>query len=101
MEEARRAKARLDVHELKNTVDMYLLRTRSREVPTWVVLITPDERGNAWLEGYKEPPKDPWGNEYELRPGDRGRGNYEVISWGPDGNSDTDDDISSKTIRDR
>jgi hypothetical protein len=101
VEDARAGKARADVAALKATVDLYMLQTRSRDLPTWVVLITPDDRGNAWLEGYKQPPKDPWGNEYELRPGDRGRRNYQVISSGPDGISDTEDDISSRAIRDR
>ena len=40
------------------------------------------------------------GNEYELRPGDRGRRNYEVLCWGPDGLSDTEDDISSLRLKD-
>lgn len=94
-------KARADVAALKNAVDLYLLQTRSRNLPTWVLLITPDERGNAWLEGYQQPPKDPWGNEYEIRPGDRGPRSYEIRSWGPDGISGTKDDISSTTIRGR
>ena len=93
------AKARVDLASLKDTIDMYLLQTGSRKLPTWDMLITPDERGRAWLSGYSEAPTDPWGNEYELRPSDRGGRDYEVRSWGPDGISDTEDDISSRENR--
>jgi general secretion pathway protein G len=56
------------------------------------VLVTKDERGRSELE---ELPLDPWGNAYELIPGDRPT-EWEVISYGPDGSQGTDDDISSK-----
>ena len=94
-------KATADVAALKGAVDLYMLRNRGGELPTWDLLITPDDRGSAWLPGYSEAPKDPFGNEYELRRGDRGRRDYEVLCWGPDGLSDTEDDISSRTIKDR
>ncbi len=93
-------KATADVASLSDTVKLYLITSGSRELPTWEDLITPDEKGYAWLEGYSQPPKDPFGNEYELRPGDRGGRNFEILCWGPDGLSDTEDDISSRTIRD-
>ena len=94
------AKARADVAALKGTIDAFIIRTRARELPTWEVLITPDERGSRYLDGYSEPPKDPWGNEYEIRGGERPR-DYEIMSWGPDGQPATEDDISSKTIKSR
>ncbi len=93
-------KAKADVASLKQTVDMYIMQNRGAGLPTWEDLITPDERGSAWLEGYSEAPKDPYGNEYELRVGDRGRRDYEVLCWGPDGLSDTEDDISSRNLKD-
>jgi hypothetical protein len=43
---------------------------------------------------------EPWGGTYEIRAG-KFRGRYEVISYGPDGQADTDDDISSTTARRR
>ena len=85
-----------DLAALKGTVDTYILRSRAQELPTWDSLITPDERGTVWLEGYSEPPKDPWGNEYQLLPWDRGFPDYQIQSWGPDGLQDTEDDLSSK-----
>lgn len=55
-------------------------------------LTEPNERG---LQIERELPKDPWGNDYELRKGDKAS-EWAVISAGPDGTFDTDDDISSK-----
>ena len=99
-DEADLGKAKADVAALKQTVEQYIIFNRGAGLPTWEDLITPDDRGLAWLEGYTEAPKDPYGNEYELRRGDMGRRDYEVLCWGPDGLSDTDDDISSRTIKD-
>ncbi len=100
-EDANLGKAKSDVASLKQVVDTYMIRNMTnRELPTWEELITPDDRGYAWLEGYSEAPKDPWGNEYELRQGDRGRRDFEILCWGPDGMSDSEDDISSRTIKD-
>jgi len=36
-------------------------------------------------------PKDPWGNEFEYRPGDRN--DYQIRSAGEDGIPDTEDDV--------
>lgn len=49
----------------------------------------------AYLEGY-EIPLDQWGNHYiYLGPDQTLEGGFEVISLGPDGIRDTEDDISS------
>ncbi|MDR3232143.1 MAG: type II secretion system major pseudopilin GspG [Planctomycetaceae bacterium] len=41
---------------------------------------------------------DPWGNSYQyVCPSARGKGNYDVWSWGPDGINETDDDIGQWT----
>jgi hypothetical protein len=61
------------------------------------VLATKDERGRSELE---EISPDPWGNAYELIPGDRPM-DWEVISYGPDGSQGTEDDISSKQKKDQ
>ena len=90
----------MDVVHLKTAVDMFLIRSGSRELPVWEVLIRPDERGNVWLEGYSKPPVDPWGNEYEILSGERAVRDYEIRSRGPDGMPDTADDITSHTIKD-
>ncbi len=99
-EHAKLEKGGADVSQLKSTVDIYNIRSKAAELPTWEMLIKPDRRGTVWLPGYTQAPRDPWGNEYEIRPGEQGLKDYEVFSWGPDGLSGTDDDISSTTIRD-
>ena len=92
--------ARVNVNGISEAVTLFMMRqTGRRELPTLEMLITPDERGYRYLEGFAENPKDPWGNEYEIRPGDR-PGLFEVICYGPDGLSDTDDDINSTTLKD-
>ena len=99
-EYAKLEKGGADVSQLKSTVDSYTIRSKATELPTWEMLIKPDRRGTVWLPGFSQAPKDPWGNEYEIRPGEHGLRDYEVFSWGPDGLSGTNDDISSNTIRD-
>lgn len=94
-------KGSADVSQLQGTVEGYAIRSKARELPTWEMLITPDERGKVWLPGYSRAPRDPWGNEYEIRPGDRGARNFEIRSRGPDGVAGTEDDISSRTTNDR
>ncbi len=44
-------------------------------------------------------PKDPWDNEYILEEGE-GRFKYIIRSAGPDGEQDTDDDITNANMRD-
>jgi hypothetical protein len=41
-------------------------------------------------------PKDPWGNDYQYAcPAERGSGEFDIWSWGPDGEDNTEDDICS------
>jgi general secretion pathway protein G len=40
--------------------------------------------------------EDPWGNPYEYKyPGEYNERSYDLWSWGPDGESDTDDDLKN------
>ncbi len=46
-----------------------------------------------YIEGNEIPP-DPWGNPYIYAyPGERNLQGYDLYSWGPDGQPDTEDDI--------
>lgn len=95
-DEARLTKAQTDVRLIADGVRSY--RAKNGKLPESLeVIATKDERGRSELE---ELPKDPWGNDYILREGDR-PGDWEVISWGPDGSEGTEDDISSKTKKDQ
>ncbi|HEX6811434.1 MAG TPA: type II secretion system major pseudopilin GspG [Planctomycetota bacterium] len=89
-DEARETKALADVRTIADAVRLY--RSKNGKLPSLEELATKDEKGRSMLE---ELPKDPWNNDYILREGDRPT-EFEVISMGPDGSENTDDDISSK-----
>jgi len=88
-EEAKREKARTDVHTIASEVTRY--KILNNKLPTIEDLTTPDAKGKAFIENMT---KDPWDHDYVIR--ELERGNFEVISFGPDGNEGTEDDISSK-----
>jgi general secretion pathway protein G len=91
--------AKIEVGKIAETVESFFIT--NRRMPEGIEeLIREDDKGQAWLKGYTEVPIDPWSNPYVLIPGEH-RGTFEVISWGPDGVEDTEDDISSKTVKDR
>jgi general secretion pathway protein G len=94
-EEAKKEKARTDVHNIADAVKMY--KIRNNKTPNSIDELTqPDSKGKAFLENV---PKDPWDHEYVIH--DLERGDFEVISFGPDGNEGTEDDISSKPTKDK
>ena len=76
------------IHQAATYFRMKVLKT-----PTMEELITKDSNGEAYLPGYDEEPIDPWKNPYVIRELE-GR-TFEVISLGPDGLEDTEDDLSS------
>lgn len=89
--EARVTKAETDVRLIADAIRSY--RAKNGKLPeSLTVLATKDERGRSELE---ELPQDPWGNDYDLREGDRAI-DWEVRSAGPDGKIDTDDDVTSR-----
>lgn len=95
-DEAREAKAKVDVKTIADGVQMY--KVRKGTLPDSLeTLVTKDDRGRSEL---MELPEDPWGHAYILREGDRA-GDFEVISMGPDGNENTEDDISNKKKTDK
>jgi general secretion pathway protein G len=88
-EQARVDKARADTNSIASAIRIYT--TRNSKIPTWDDLLEPDSTGNPYIEG-GQPQKDPWDHEYEIRQLE-GRLRFEVISFGPDGQEDTEDDI--------
>jgi general secretion pathway protein G len=88
-EEARVETTRTNLRAANDTVKMFVVK-RSK-IPEWEDLTSPGENGQApLLEGGI--PKDAWSNELIIRQLE-GRNRYELISKGPDGIEDTDDDI--------
>ena len=65
---------------------------KNPRVPSLEDLTTPDEKGKTYLHENSDA-TDPWGNSYIIRETERNR--FEVISFGPDGAENTEDDISS------
>lgn len=93
---AREKKAQTDVATIANAVRSY--RVNNGKYPDSLeVLAQKDDRGRSELEDL---PKDPWDHDYILREGDRPN-QFEVISMGPDGSENTEDDISSKPKKDK
>lgn len=92
-EEAKRAKAIIQIESLETTLKLYKLDNGSYPSTEqgMQALVEPPEVGNLpgnWREGgYLEKgkiPKDPWKNEYiYLSPGTHG--DYDIISYGADG----------------
>jgi general secretion pathway protein G len=93
-DEARVQKAETDARTIWDTARQYKLRRRNW--PTLEQLTTPDESGKIWIESYTP---DPWDNDYEIREVDGNR--ILVISYGPDGSPDTEDDIYSHNQQDK
>jgi general secretion pathway protein G len=99
LSESEESIAQNQVLQFKQVVDEFIIKER-RLPESFDELITENEKGYAYIEGLSEVPMDPWNNPYEIRPGE-GRHKYEIVSYGPDAQPDTEDDISSKTAKDR
>ncbi len=94
-EEADLRIAKIDVGQIKDAVVSYMLT--NRRIPGWEDLLTPDARGHKYIE--REDPKlDPWGNEYQITTDPDFENKPLVVSYGPDGLADTEDDITSKNV---
>ncbi|MBK8976842.1 MAG: type II secretion system protein GspG [Planctomycetes bacterium] len=87
-EDARIEKARSDCASIYSECELYSLRHAGR-LPSLEDLTTPDDKGRIAI---KMDTKDPWDHEYIIRQGDDNR-SFIVMSMGPDGYEDTEDDI--------
>ncbi|MCE1613401.1 type II secretion system major pseudopilin GspG [Enterobacter ludwigii] len=99
-DKADRQKASSDLVALENALDMYRLdngRYPTAEQGLHALIEKPSippVPAHYPEEGYlRFLPQDPWGNDYRLIAGKKGRAH--VISAGPDGEFDTADDISN------
>ncbi|MEY2714126.1 MAG: hypothetical protein RIT24_469 [Planctomycetota bacterium] len=86
---AKVTKAQGDIKILYDQAKIY--RFRNSKIPTLEDLTTPDAKGHSYIENMG---KDPWDNDYVIREIDRNT--FEVVSWGPDRQEGTEDDLSSK-----
>ncbi len=90
-DEAKQAKAKVDISAIETALKMYKLHNGSypsTEQGLQALVQPPEPKPPNWKRGgYLEKPqvpKDPWGNEYVyLSPGMQG--DYDIISYGADG----------------
>ncbi len=61
------------------------------------LLNAPESAGDRWKGPYvRSLPLDPWGNPYQYRyPAQKSKDGYDVLSMGPDGQNETEDDIGN------
>ena len=78
--------AKSDVSAISSTLDEYA-DTHSKQYPADLIpLVTPNESGKCWLEGYNgKIPKDPWKHEYQYQPPTPEHPTPRVLSFGSDG----------------
>ena len=93
-------KAKMDISNIKSAVRTYMIRNNSRLPEGLEELVTPDERGYVYLEDMTSTPRDPWDNEYILEEDPERLGGFIIRSFGPDGERDTEDDITNLNMRD-
>lgn len=100
-DKADRQKAVSDIVALESALDMYRLDnsrypTTAQGLEALIARPTQPPVPRSYPEdGYiRRLPKDPWGNNYQLRqPGEHGK--VDIFSAGPDGEVGTDDDIGN------
>ena len=95
-EQARVDAAKMEVGSIHEAVTLWMVRNPGR-IPEWEDLIEPDERGHAYIEA-QSAKEDPWGNVYEIVPHHDYPNKALVISFGPDGQENTEDDIDNENI---
>ena len=92
-------KAKVDIRQIAQAVQMFQLRNNGRLPDDLEALVTPDENGQTYLQDLTEVPLDPWGNEYRLEPDPEHPRQFIVRSYGEDGQPETEDDITNKTLQ--
>jgi len=93
-EDAKLQKAKTDVTSIHDAAKLYYVYNSS--IPTLEQLTTPDEKGRVAIDMLVA---DPWDQEYVIR--ELERNEFEVISFGPDEEEGTEDDITSRPDRER
>lgn len=89
LDEARRSRAKAQMANFSAAIDMHHLQHKKLPDSLEALTETSARDPHPFL---KKLPKDPWGNDYEYRVLDRR--NYEIRSYGPDGQPDTEDDLT-------
>jgi len=80
------------------TYEMNALRkpTTNQGLEALVNKPTTGQKSKRWVQLMKSVPLDPWQNPYQYRiPGKHNPTDYDLFSWGPDGQEGTEDDIGN------
>jgi len=92
-DEAKVTKAKADVVSIEGAAKLFFVQ-RGR-LPKLTDLAERDGGKPPYIDAL---PQDPWHRDYELREG-AGRGEFEIVSAGPDGELGSADDIRSGAAR--
>ena len=87
--------ARTKCKEYYDVVSLWMLFTKARRVPDSLAEVERTEREDGRRFVHVAP--DPWGSDFRIE--HEGARSYRIWSNGPDGISDTDDDISSDALQ--
>lgn len=98
-EKAKISAAKMEVKSILEQVNLYMIE-QSGPVPQWEDMLRMDERGHQYIV-LDAPKLDPWNNEYIITTDIDHPNKPFIHSWGPDGQPDTEDDITNKTISSR
>ena len=104
-EQARITAARTDIANLEVSLDVFEVDTGRYPAMEEGLLALLEQPGD--LKGWHGPylkrnflPKDPWGNPYVYKcPGDHNTSDYDLYSFGPNGQEGGDDDIDNWSER--
>jgi general secretion pathway protein G len=108
-EKAEKNATKVQIEAFRGALDKYKYDTRNyptTEEGLQALFQQPAESEESSTSGWDGPymnkpelPKDPWGNDYQYAsPAERGSGEFEIWSYGPDGEDNTEDDICSWTV---
>jgi general secretion pathway protein G len=108
-EKAEKNATKVQILAFQAALDKYRFDTRNypaTEQGLNVLFQKPAESEESSVNGWDGPymdkaelPKDPWGNPYQYAcPAERGSGEFDIWSYGPDGEDNTEDDICSWTV---
>lgn len=97
IETSRKTAAKTAVDNLKGAVTNYMIAKKKSTPPNNLkVLIEPNGDEDPFIDGGEGALYDPWDNEYQIKP--VGTKRFYIVSFGPDGQENTEDDIRSDKI---
>ncbi len=95
LDKAYLTKAKEQVGVFATAVDSYKHDHKNRLPKSLSDLLVEEDGKTPYIQGGEGALEDPWGNPYELKV--KGK-NFYILSYGPDGLPDTEDDIRNDKI---